>query len=539
MPREKLTPLLALLLICAAAVSAVSIDRAEARTVTWLRAADAQTLDPHAIDDGVALSLTQQIYEPLIQRDAQGKTSGAIADSWSLTGDPLVWEIRLRRNVTFHEGEPLTSADVEFSIERARGQHSGVRGLLSAIERVTIVDSHTLHIRTSVPTPLLPGQLTHVLIMSKAWSEKNGARQVAEPAQRHRAYTARNANGTGPFFLVSREMGTRTVLRRNESYWGNTQTPVEITELIYRPIPNDTERVQTLVSGEGDFLQDVPVNELPRLQAIKTLTVSTGPENRTVFLGFNVGPTPPGDSGIAGANPLADRRVREAISAAINRQHIQRTILLGQAIPTGTIAPPSINGYPRQLDRIPQQDPARGKVLLAELGLPNGFRVKLDCPRDGITRGEAICRSIATQLAAIGITVEPVIRDVAGHLDHVRRSPPVSDFFLTSLTVPSFDSEQLLANWFHTRGDRLGRLNATHYSNAELDRLIASLSGQTDFQTRIQAIAAAWRIAQEEMIYVPLHVQTIAYVTKSDLTINVDIENQPKLRAARVKTTIQ
>src|SRR5262249_52378493 len=162
--------------------------------------------------------------------------------------------------------------------------------------------------------------------------------------------------------------------RRNEAYWGKAQSNIELSEVIYRPIANDTERVQALVSGEVDFVQDVPINELPRLQANKALTVNTGPENRSVFLGLNVGGGELSSSNSKGQNPLSDRRVREAMSASINRQIIQRQVLLGQAIPTGTVAPPSINGYPRQLDRIPVIEPARAKALLAEAGYPNGFQ---------------------------------------------------------------------------------------------------------------------------------------------------------------------
>src|SRR5262249_51181340 len=154
-----------------------------------------------------------------------------------------------------------------FSISRARQQPSQMSGLLSAIESVSQIDSHVVRIKTRSPTPLLPASLTHLLIMSKIWSEKNTAIRVTDAPARAKAYTFRHANGTGPFVLVSREIGNRTVLRRNDAYWGRAQSPIEAAELIYRPIPNDTERVEALLSGEVDFVQDVPINELPRLQA--------------------------------------------------------------------------------------------------------------------------------------------------------------------------------------------------------------------------------------------------------------------------------
>lgn len=538
MPRKTRLPLAGVLLASISALSCLQ-DSALARTVTWARAADAPTLDPHAVDDGYSITLNQQIYEPLLQRDAQGKSVPALAESWGLTSDPLVWEFRLRRNVTFHDGTPFTSEDVVFSIHRGRDAVAGVSPLLQAIDQVVAVDSHLVRVRTKGPTPLLPASLTHLLIVSKSWTERQGAAKVVAEAQRGRSLLFRQANGTGPFVLVSREIGVRTVMRRNETYWGNAQNPVEIAELIYLPLPNDTERVQALVGGEVDFLQDVPVNELPRLQASKGLTVSTGPENRSVFLGLNVGTTAASVAGTDGRNPLADKRVREAISTAINRQVIQRTVLNGQAIPTGTVAPPSTNGYPRQLDRIPAFDVSRAKALLSEAGHANGFGIRLDCPREGYARSEAICRNVATQLSQIGINVEPAVRPFVEHFGLVQKEPPGTDFYLFGLSVPSFDSEQVLASLFHSRGDRYGRLNGTRFASAEVDRLTQSIAGQLDFTQRTQAIAQAWRIVQDELIYVPLHIQTLAYAMKADLTIGVDIENLPKLKTAKIKSTTQ
>ncbi len=542
MPRKARLPLAGVLLIGTIALSPLAqpmLTTADARSITWARAGDTQTLDPHAVDGGFAMSLNQQIYEPLLLRDAQGKTSPALAESWGLTSDPLVWEFRLRRGVTFHDGTPFTAEDVLFSIKRAKQPIAGVSPLLAAVDDVIAVDSHLVRIRTKGPTPLLPANLTHVLMMSKAWVEKNGAVQVADENLRHRAYTFAHANGTGPFVLVSREIGNRTVMRRNDAYWSNAQSPVEISELVYRSLPNDTERVQALVSGEVDFVQDVPVNELPRLQANKALTVNTGPENLSVFLGLNVGPGPKSEVGTENRNPLADRRVREAISTAINRQAIQRGVLLGQAIQTGTVAPSSINGYPRQLDRFPAFDVGRAKALLAEAGFASGFQFKLDCPRDGYTRSEAICRAVASQLAQVGITVEPVMRSFADHLAMIRNESVRPEAYLLGLNVPTFDSEQILSTLFHSRGKRNGQLNATQFGNAEVDSLIQSLSGQIDFTARTQAIAQVWRIVQEDTLYVPLHIQTVAYAMKSDVNIAVDIEDQPKLKSARLRNTTQ
>jgi peptide/nickel transport system substrate-binding protein len=135
------------------------------------------------------------------------------------------------------------------------------------------------------------------------------------------------------------------------------------------------------------------------------------------------------------------------------------------------------------------------------------------------------------------VMVDVAVREQAEHLALIRREPPGTDFYLMGFSVPSFDSEQLLQALFHSRSERGGRLNATRYANAEVDRLIDSLAGTIDFTTRTQTIAQLWRIVQDETIYIPLHIPTVAYAMKADINIGVDIENQPKLKFLRLRTT--
>ena len=524
----------ALLLGCPLAILDAGLaGAASARTLTWARAGDAASLDPHAVAEVTALALNQQVYEPLLQRDSQGKTQPVLALSWTPTSDPLVWEFRLRQGVVFHDGSPFTADDVLFSIERARQPASELAPGLAVIETVSKVDATVVRIKTRAPTTLLPALLTRVLIMSKAWAEKNKVVQVPAAAARFQARTNRDANGTGPFQLVSREPGVRTVLRRNDTYWGRREVPLEITELIYRPIRNDTERVQALVSGEVDFLQDVPVNELPRLRTTPGLVVNVGPESRSVFLALDVGDAELASSPQKGRNPFADKKVRQAVNIAINRQEIQKTVMLGQSIPTGIIAPPVVNGYTRQLDQIPPFDLAKAKALMAEAGFAAGFAVRLDCPNDRFIQDAAICRALAGQLAPIGITVEVAARPAADLQALIRANPPGTDFYLTGWNATTFDSESMFMALFHTRNDAGGALNATRYSNPDVDRLVRELTAQTDFVKRNQMIAQLWRIAQDDVVYIPLHLQTIAYAMKSDIDIPSDIENLPKLKLVK------
>jgi peptide/nickel transport system substrate-binding protein len=386
-----------------------------------------------------------------------------------------------------------------------------------------------------VPDPLLPANLTHLFIMSKSWSERNRTTRVQNLKGEEEPYAARHANGTGPFVLVSREPEVRTVMRRNSNYWGKDQVPLEITELVYRPIKSDADRVAALLSGEVDFVQDVPVEDLQRLQKTQGIAVNVGPENRAIFLGMNVGDAELGSSSIKGRNPFADKRVRQAISMTINRQAIQRNVMHGQSIPTGLIASSLINGYTRQLDQIPPVDIPKAKALLADAGYPGGFSVTLDCPSDSFVNDERICQDLAAQLAQIGMTVNLVVQSEATLVPLIRKTPPEVDFYLMGRSTPTFDSEYLFSQLYHTRSDRFGHWNATRYSNPEVDRLTEAILQETDLNRRNQIIAQIWRIVQDDLVYVPLHIQTLAYAVKSDFDVPVDVENMPKLKYVKFK----
>ncbi len=515
------------------ACAAVLVGAAEARTVTWARSGDSLTLDPHAQNEGVTHALAHQIYEPLIIRDNQGKPLPALAESWQLTSDPTVWEFKLRSGVKFHDGRPFTADDVIFSFRRALQPASDMKQLLSSVEELIKVDDYTLQIKTKGPNPLLPANLTDLFIMSKGWAEEHGVTEVQDLEKGEQSFAALNANGTGPFVLVSREPGQKTVLRRNDMYWGRGQVPLEISELVYLPIQSDERRIEALLSGDVDFVQDVPVQDIKRLQEDDGVRVVIGPENRSIFLGLNVGGPELATSDVKGKNPFADKRVRNAINMAVNRQAIQRDVMHGQSIPTGIIVPPGVNGYSKELDVIPPNDIETAKALMAEAGYPDGFSVTLNCPNDRYVNDEAICEAVVEQLAQIGIKARLVAQPKAAYFPLIQNEK--SDFYLLGWGVPTFDSYYILSHLYHTKTEREGAWNGTRYSNPEVDSMIDSLASDTDLNRRNETMVNIWKILQEETIYIPIHIQTLAYAMKPDLDIPVDISNQPKLKLVKVR----
>ena len=516
----KITLLTAGLLAAAVGGSGV----ADARSIKWARSGDALTLDPHAQNEGPTTNVARQIYEPLVERDRNGELVPTLALSWRITEDPSVWEFKLRQGVKFHNGNAFDADDVVFSLERARQPTSDFKGTVTSVDSVAKVDPYTVRIRTRGPNPILVHNLTNLLIMDKEWSEENNATRPQDFKNREENFAVRNANGTGAFALVSREPDVKTVFRRNDRYWGRGEVPLEITELVLTPIKSDATRIAALLSGEIDFVQDVPVQDIDRLKGSPNLRVTAGPENRTIFLGMDVGSAQLRSSDVKGRNPFADLRVRQAANMVINRDAIQRVVMRSQSVPAGAIVPPFVNGYSKELDALPKVDATAGRALLTAAGYPAGFSVSLHCPNDRYLNDEAICQATVGMLGQIGIKANLVSQSKSLHFPLIQKAEV--DFYLLGWGVPPYDSEYIFSYLYHTRTDKFGSWNATRYSNPEVDRLVEGLSSETDLEKRNAAIARIWRQVAADQIYIAIHHQVLAHAMKNFVDIPVHPENQ-------------
>ncbi len=521
-------------LVSATALTAVS---AEARTLRWARAGDSLTLDPHAQNEGATHALAHHVYEPLANRNQKGDLIPGLATSWrTLPNDPTVWEFKLRQNVKFHNGAPFNADDAVFSLNRAMQPTSEMKGLLTSVESVTKVDDSTIHIKTKGPNPLLVNNLTNTFMMDKEWAEANNATKTQDFKNKEENFAVRNANGTGPYSLVSREPDVRTVLKRNDAYWGKGKDiPLEISEIIYTPIKSDATRVAALLSGEVDFVQDVPVQDIERLKGTQNTRVNTGPENRTIFFGLNAAAMDLKTDNVEGKNPFADKRVRQAMNMAINRQAIQRVVMRGQSVPTGVIMPPFVNGWTPELDKAPTPDLAKAKDLLKQAGYENGFQTTMHCTNDRYVNDEGICQAVVGMMGQIGIKVNLVSQSKTIHFPLIAKEPPETDFYLYGWGVPTFDSEYVFTYLYHSRTGKFGANNATRYVNKDLDAKIVSLASEIDTKKRNATIAEIWKVAADETLYLPVHHQMLAYAMKNNVDIPVDAENQVKLKYVTFK----
>ncbi|WP_299772959.1 ABC transporter substrate-binding protein [uncultured Tateyamaria sp.] len=500
-----------------------------AETLKWARAGDALTLDPHSQNEGPSHTIRHQMYEPLIIRDTTGAFEPALATEWApKTDDPNVWVFKLREGVTFHDGAAFNADDVVFSFERAMQPNSDMKELIGSITEVRAVDDYTIEMVTDGPNPILPSNLTNLFIMDKDWTEANNTVNVQDFEGGEITYATTNANGTGPYVLQSREPDVKTVMTKNESYWGIDQFPMEVTEIVYTPIQNAATRVAAMLSGEINFLQDMPVQDLERVNAADGLVVKQAPQNRVIFFGMNQGADDIEADNVDGANPLADVRVRKAMAMAMNRDAIRQVVMRGQSQPAGMIAPPFVNGWTEAMDGESSTDIDGAKALLAEAGYDSGFSIRLDCPNDRYINDEAICQAAVGMLGQIGVTVNLDAKPKAQHFPLITDGQ--TDFYMLGWGVPTYDSEYIFNFLVHGRESDIGTWNGTGFDNDEIDAKIKSLASNTDLEARNADIADIWRVVQDEQLYIPLHHQVLNWGMGEGVGIEVDPEDQPKVK---------
>jgi len=497
-----------------------------AKTIKWSMQGDSLTLDPHAQNEGPTTQVSRQVYEALVTRGLDMSIGPQLATDWKTT-DPNTWVFNLRQDVKFSDGSKMTSRDVVFSILRAKQRTSDFKEYISTVSGVEAIDDYTVKITTSKPNPILLNQLSNIFVMSRDWSEKNFAVTAQNWDAGQETFSATNAMGTGPFKITLREPNTKTVFKRNKKWWGSMKDN-KVTQIELLPIKNKATRVAALLSGEIDFVSDVPLQDIERVNGSAGHKVDSTPQMRTIFLGMDQAADKL-RTGNTGDNPFKKKAVRQALYQAIDIEAIKKKVMRGASEPAGIITFPGVNGYTKELDKRLPYDVNAAKKLLADAGYPNGFEVELRCPNDRYINDEAICTAVVGMLGKIGVKVNLFAQTKSKHFKELKDNQ--GDFYMLGWGVPTLDSHYV----FHYLYESGASWNKVNFSDSEVDAAIRVMEGEVDLDKRNAAIAKAWKIVRDNIAYLPLHHQVIAWGSKSDVDVPIRPNNEPLFRFASFK----
>lgn len=489
---------------------------ASAQTLRWTSQGDPQTMDPASQNESLTNMVNGQIYERLTSRDAKLAIVPGLATSWTQTG-PLSWRFKLRPGVKFHDGTPFTADDVVFSVQRAKEPTSQIAVWANAVGTPKKVDDLTVDFQLSTFNPIFLQHIDQLWIMSRKWCEAHKVTRPLDFKNKEEAYTALNANGTGPYVLASRQPGIKTVLKRNPNWWNKFEGNVQ--EVVYTPIATDATRLAALVSGEIDFVLDPAPRDVARLRNTPGVKVIEGPENRLVFIGMDQSRDKllygnvPGDK-----NPFKDVRVRRALYQAIDIEAIRTKLMAGLSVPTGALTPSSLASFddPALQARLPH-DLAAARKLMQEAGYADGFEVTLDCPNNRYINDEEICTALASMWAQLKVRVK------VNAMPRVLYFPKLEKYD-TSLYLYGWggsvtDAESILTPLYRTRGEKgVGNYNFGGFRNDKADALAAQSSVEPDAKKREQLIRGALAALRDEVNTIPLHRQVVPWGARAHVS---------------------
>ena len=504
---------------------------AVAQTVRIGNQGDALSMDPHSLNETTQLSVTGNVYEPLVARDRNLKLTPGLATSWKQTS-PNVWRFELRKGVKFHDGTPFTADDVLFSFARGSGDGSDMKTYTNDINDVRKVDSHTVEFETKTPFPILPDVFSFFYIMSKDWAEKNGATKPVDRRKGIENAASFQANGTGPYRLRERQPNVKTTFVRNGSYWGKIDGNVVNVE--YTPIGNDATRVAALLSGQVDVIEPVPLQDVARINASGKARVLQGPEMRTIFLGMDQKRDELLYSNVKGKNPFKDKRVRQAFYQAIDIVGIQKTVMRGASRPTALMVGPGINGFDEAMDKRLPYDPDGAKKLLADAGYPSGFEVSMNCPNDRYVNDSNICQAVAANLARIGVKINLQAETKGTYFPKVLSRN--TSFYMLGWTPSTYDAHNALNALMRCVDDKgAGQFNLGSYCNPKVDELTLKIQSETDKTKRNAMIKEAFTLHANDIGHLPLHQQALAWGVASNVQLVQLADNVMPFRFMSVK----
>lgn len=499
---------------------------AQAETFRWASTTDPQTMDPHAVNAAPVLSFLNNIYEGLVRRNQGMAIEPSLAASWEQLEGENGWRFNLRQGVTFQDGSDFTAEDVMFSYERASSEASDVRSWFAPVTEVRVVDEFTIDFVTDAPNPLFPDSIANFLILDSGWAAANGAEL---PARDSENFATREANGTGPFMLSSRDPGVRTTLVPFDGWWDEAQG--NVTEAIFTPIGNSSTGLAALLSGEIDFIEPIPLQDVGQVEGRDGFKVIEGEETRVIMFGFgHEHETLLYSSETEDTNPFTDPRVRLAAAHALNMDAIDRVVMRGKIEAASQLVPAGISGFSEANAERPAYDPDRARELLAEAGYPDGFSFGLKCTNDRYINDEALCRAASSMFAAVGLDAELTSVPVRNYWEQLRADD--FDMYLLGWSPGTFDAEHPIRFLLHSQDDeaRLGSWNFGNYSNARVDELLPQIQQELDPTNRQALIDELVAISQEEVAYIPLYTQPLIWAAKENIDLTQRADNFFMLR---------
>ena len=486
---------------------------AGAQTLNMMKSIDAPHYDAQRTTWGPTSDIVNMFQDTLVALDWDGKTPVPyLAKSWTVSPDGKTYTFKLRDDVTFCSGKKFTSADVVYSFKRLKDP--AIKGPFAwragDIKELRAPDPHTVEYELNEPFSELLLQLT---MFTNVIHNQESVEALGKD------YGIKGADGTGPWCFESWQPRTQIVLKRHDAYrWGpsmyQNKGPVKFERLVIKIVPEDSARVAAMMSGAFDVSHQFPAQFIAQAKVAPMLQVQQAKPNfQLLYFGYKI------------TRPMvADARVREAMSIAINRAEIAKGILLGNADPAFTIVDPDALDHDPKTAGIVKEDLERAKKLLDEAG----WKVGADGVRekDGLKLQPKVYYTSAGNTPRVAEAIQGYLRRIGVQWQLQPWDSTIAaakmaeqDYEIWSVTVPYLSAGDLMNIYFDSRN--IPTPNRMNWKDAETDQWLRLGRMALTEADRAKHYGLVQQKAMREHLWMPV------------LNINMHLVTNKKVKGAK------
>ncbi len=477
--------------------------------------ADPVSLDPMEQLSGATLQMANLVFDPLVRTNSKLEYTPRLAESWEQVS-PTVTRFKLRPNVKFHSGNPMSADDVVWSFNRLKGS-GDFKAVFEPFSEMKKVDDLTVELVSKKPYPLVLSSAAYLFVMdSKFYTGKTeDGKDKSKVEKNTGSFASTNESGTGVFKVKARQQGVKLELTKNKDYWGKSGN---VDNLTWVPIKEDATRLAALLSGDVDWAYPIAPTDLKRVEESKKVKLLTMPSDRIIMVQLNQNVVP----------EFKNVKVRQAIVHAVNNEGIVKKIMRGFATTAGQNSPEGYAGHDSAL--VPRYDLKKAKELMKEAGYEKGFTVTMIAPNNRYVNDEKIAQALAAMLKKINITVNLTTMPKAQYWPEFDKK--VNGIQLIGWASDTGDSANYSEYLTMTPNKDTGRgqYNAGFFSNAEMDKLVEAANSEMDPAKRSELLKKVSKIEYDQAAFVPLHWQNLAWGYNNkikNMKENVNLRNFP------------
>jgi peptide/nickel transport system substrate-binding protein len=437
------------------------------------------------------------LFDSLVGRDAENRIVPQLAESWRLVDD-VTWQLKLRRGVVFHDGEPFNAEAVRFTFQRVLDPEQKSPNRANVAE---MVDDYTVNLVTRQPyAPLINRLLDFAMVPPKYVAEKGNQGMALRPV------------GTGPYRFVELIKDDRMVVEAFDRHWRGAP---KIKRIVYKPIPEPFTRAAALRNNEVDLVTTMPPSLARELERAPGIRVQRVPSSWIIYLGLN-----------ALKKPLSDVKVRQALNYATDVDAIIKNVLEGNGRKLEGPLTPQMFGYDASIKGYPY-DPVRARKLLAEAGYPDGVEITLESPAGRYQGDKEIAEALGGQWQKAGFKPKVQVAEWGAYFKRYL-AKQFQDAYVLGLGGPMQDADELY-NLMSSKGRGL------YYKNERVDALFDLGRSTMDQAKRRQIYRDLQRAMVEDATWVFLLQQVDIYASRDRLTWTPRTDQWMPLQDATLK----